>query len=188
MILFYKFSSNANAQSQQIFEDSWNFSRLDRLTMAAFLDEDSTIFVSILLMYAYTAIAYYFLYCFSSKMGEFEFYSSNTFIDRFVANHSIIITGVNQELSSEVAAKKIKKIFDSRFKGEDTKIVSCNTFRKTDNVTKHWRKVKLYKAKTAEYEQESFASGEAQMIWVGDKWKCNRRQVDACKFYSEKLD
>ena len=25
------------------------------------------------------------------------------------------------------------------------------------------------------------------MIWVGEKSKCNRRQVDACKFYEEKL-
>jgi hypothetical protein len=51
-------------------------------------------------MYTYTAVAYSFLYIFSSKMSDFEFYSSNTFIDRFVANHSIIITGVSEKLST----------------------------------------------------------------------------------------
>lgn len=85
-------------------------------------------------MYIYTFIAYYFLYVYSTKMGEFEFYSSDTFIGRFVANHSIIITEVNQSMSADDAAKKIKKVFDSRFKGEDTKVVSCNTFRKSANV------------------------------------------------------
>ena len=160
------------------------------MTLAAYLDEPSTAFWSIIVMYIYTFIAYYFLYIQSSKMGEFEFYSSDTFIGRFVANHSIIITGVNQKMGSEYAARKVKKVFDSRFKGEDTKVVSCNTFRKSANVQKYWRKVKVYRAKLAEYEQESFASAssEPQLIWVGSRAKCNYRQVDARKFYQEKLE
>ena len=59
------------------------------------LNDKSAVWSVILLMYCYTTFAYYFLYAFSSKMSEFEFYSSNEFIDRFVANHSLIITGIN---------------------------------------------------------------------------------------------
>ncbi len=122
------------------------------MTLAWYLDEKETIWVTIMLMYVYTAIAYLFLYSFSSKMSDFEFYSSNEFIERFVANHSLIITGVNQKMSTAVAAKEVKKVFDYRFREEDTKVVSCNTFRKTANVQKHWRKIKNYRAKKAEFD------------------------------------
>ena len=171
-------------------EYSWNFSRIDRLTIAAYLDETSAVFWSILIMYIYTFIAYYFLYVQSNKMAQFEFYSSDSFIGRYVANHSIIITGVNQKLNADVAAKKIKKVFDSRFKGEQTKVISCNTFRKSINVSKHWRKVKSYRAKLSEFNQESFASlsSEPHLIEVGSRLTCNYRQVDAVKFYQERLD
>lgn len=103
-------------------------------------------------MYFYSALAYWLLFRFSSKMSDFEFYSSNAFIDRFVANHSLIITGVNTALSTDQAQRKVKKVFDYRFRGEDTKVISCNAFRKTGNVQKHYRKVKNYTAKMAEFE------------------------------------
>ena len=140
MALLYNFSEMTNMEP----ENTWNFSRLDKLTIAAFLDERKAVWSVILLMYSYTAVAYYFLYSFSSRMSEFEFYSSNEFIDRFVANHSLIITGINQKISCKDAARKVKKVFDYRFRQEETKVVSCNTFHKTDNVQKHWHKVKKY--------------------------------------------
>lgn len=130
-----------------------------------------------MLLYLYTAIAYIFLLTFSSKMSDFEFYSSNAFIENYVANHSLIITGVNKELSTAMAAKKVKKVFDYRFRGEDTKVVSCNTFRQTANVQKHWRKVKSYRMKKAEFDQESYASGEQQYVEVGDWYKCNKQRI-----------
>jgi len=65
------------------------------LTLAAFLGSQYATWVIILLMYVHSAIAYYFLFRFSSQMGEFEFYSQDTFLDRFAADHAIIITGVS---------------------------------------------------------------------------------------------
>jgi len=127
--------------------DSWNFSRLDRVTLAFFMNEEETAYVSVAQMYLYSLLAYFFLFSFSAKMSEFEFFSSNAFIDRLVANHSLIITGVNTEMSTELAAKKVKKVFDYRFRGEDTKVVSCKAYRKSENMQKHWRKVKSYRAK-----------------------------------------
>ena len=52
----------------------------------------------------------------------------------------------------------------------------------------HWRKVKTFRAKQAEFEQESFASGEAKYITVGSRLKCNRRVVEGSKYYGEKLE
>ena len=184
MSLFYIYRDESVIEPRDY---SWNFSRLDKFTLAAFLNEKTAIMVSILLMYIYTAVAYFLLYMFSSKMTEFEFYSPNTFLDRFVANHSLIITGVSQQLSTEQVAKKVKKVFDFRFRGEGSKVVSCNAFRKTNDVKNDWRKVKNLKNKVAEYEGESFGSQESKLIWVGSALKCNQRQVDAHKFYSDKL-
>ena len=100
MFLLYRYQEVDSEQLGGVHpEDSWNFSRLDRLTLAAMLDEKHAVWVSILLMYLYSALAYYFLIDFSGKMSEFEFYSSNAFIDNFVANHSLIITGINDKLS-----------------------------------------------------------------------------------------
>ena len=189
MIVLNKYLDNDSASSTDVHpEDSWNFSILDKLTLAHAMANDMTGWVGIGLMYGYTLLAYIFLFSFSSKMSEFEFYSSNAFIDHFVANHSLVITGVNTELSVEQAAKKVKKVFDYRFRGEDTKVVSCNAFRKMENVQNHWRKVKAYRTKKAEFEQESFASGEAKYIKVGSRYKCNRRVVEGSKFYAEMLE
>ena len=79
-------------------------------------------------------------------------------------------------------------MFDYRFRQEETKVVSCNTFRKTENVQKHWRKVKKYRAQVEDYNTESYVSGNTSMIWVGSNAKCNRRQVDALKYYQDKLE
>lgn len=73
LTLVYKYSSDEEQGLDAT--TTWNFSRLDRLTLAAFLDKQSVSWVIILLMYTYSAIAYVFLYNFSSKMSEFEFYS-----------------------------------------------------------------------------------------------------------------
>ena len=54
-------------------------------------------------------------------------------------------------------------------------------------MQKHWRKVKNYRNKYNEYETESATSIEPKQIWVGKSHRCNRRQVEAVKYYGEKL-
>jgi len=75
-------------------------------------------------------------------MSTYEFQSANTFIDNFVASHSVIINGVNKQIGTEEASRKIAKVFQQRF-GKD-KVMSCNTFRKTFNVKKLWVNLQVY--------------------------------------------
>ena len=45
-------------------EDHWNFSRLDRLTLAVSIDDNDTVRIVILLTYTYSLFAYYLLFQF----------------------------------------------------------------------------------------------------------------------------
>ena len=90
-----------------------------------------------------------------------------------VASHSVIIRGVNTEIGTEEASKKISKVFEQRFKKHN--VISCNTFRKSYPLKKLWQNVKIYKSKLDELTEESSISGETKKIWVGKHSKCNRR-------------
>ena len=84
--------------------------------------------ISILMTYTYSLFAYYLLLKFCTQMSQYEFDTSEQYIDRFVARHSVIIRGVNTQIGTEEAAKKVTRLFDQRF-GKD-QVISCNTFRK----------------------------------------------------------
>ena len=75
-------------------------------------------------------------------MSGFEFQTASSFLDLFVASHSVIIRGVNTEIGTEEAAKKIGKVFEQRFKKSN--VISCNTFRKCYPLKKLWRDVQIY--------------------------------------------
>lgn len=107
---------------------TWNFSRLDLISLANAINDKSVINLVILMTLLYTTIAYYFLYVLCSKMSKFEFYSANNYIDRFVARHSVVITGVNPHIGTEEASQNVKKVFKKRFGKE--KVLSCNTYRR----------------------------------------------------------
>jgi hypothetical protein len=60
-------------------------------------------------------LAYVNIFSFAHEMSKNEFSSQVEYSDRYVARHSIIIRGVNRKIGTEEAAKKIGKIFESRF-------------------------------------------------------------------------
>lgn len=62
-----------------------------------------------------------------------------------MARHSVIIRGVNKNIGTEEAAKKIGKVFEQRF-GKSF-VISCNTYRQQKQPQKLYRKVKFYKKK-----------------------------------------
>lgn len=41
--------------------------------------------------------------------------------------------------------------------------------------------------KKAEFDQESYASGEQQYVEVGDWYKCNRQRIQGSTYYGQKL-
>lgn len=57
-------------------------------------------------------VAYFFIWVFCREMSQFEFSSSVEYQDRYVARHSVIIRGVNRDIGTEEAAKKIGKVFE----------------------------------------------------------------------------
>ena len=125
LIPTYLWLSESQTQNLDI---AWNFSRLDLVSLANAINDKSVIRLVILMTLLYTVVAYYFLYLISSKMSKFEFYSANNYIDRFVARHSVVITGVNPHIGTEEASQNVKKVFKKRFGKE--KVVSCNTYRR----------------------------------------------------------
>jgi len=72
----------------------------------------------IILMYCYILIAYLLIFKFSKQMAVFEFSSQVEYHDRYVARHAVIIRGVNRNIGTFEASKKIGKVFESRF-GKD---------------------------------------------------------------------
>ena len=89
-----------------------NYSVFDKLTLSNAIDDFDVTTVVILMTYLFCVFAYYLLYIFCSQMSSYEFYSANIFIDQLVASHSIIIRGVNTEIGTEEASKKIGKVFE----------------------------------------------------------------------------
>ena len=51
-------------------EANWNFSHLDKLTLASALDNKQTVNIAILMTYTYSLFAYYLLITFCTQMAE----------------------------------------------------------------------------------------------------------------------
>ena len=92
-------------------KDNWNFSRLDKLTLAASIDDNDTVRIIILLTYTYSLFAYYLLFQFCTQMSQYEYDTQEQYIDRFVSKHTVIIRGINTEIGTEEAKKKTQKLF-----------------------------------------------------------------------------
>lgn len=116
-------------------------------------------------------------------MLSFEFTSEIEYKDRYVANHSVIIRGINVELGTEEASQQVAKIFENRF-GERF-VISVNTFRPSKQPKKLYRKVKYYRKK---YEEalESAELNRGETITLGQRLKCDRRKVNKLEYFQEK--
>lgn len=122
-----------------------NYSLFDKLTLSNGIDDFDTTKIVILVTYLFCVFAYFLLYLFCSKMSQLQFYSANAYMDQFVASHSVIIRGVNTQIGTEEASKKIGKVFSQRFK--DQNVMACSTFRKYYPMKKLWQNVKIYRKK-----------------------------------------
>lgn len=139
----------------------------------------------IILMYVYVLVAYALIYKFSKSMASFEFSSQVEYHDRYVARHAVIIRGVNRNIGTVEVAKKVGRVFEQRFGKE--KVISCNTYRQSKQANKLHRKMKHYQKKLKDIKQQTELTGEAEMVWVGERLKCNRKRVNRLDYYEEKL-
>jgi hypothetical protein len=109
-------------------------------------------------------MAFLFVGKYSRDMLQFEFTSEIEYKDRYVANHSVIIRGINTELGTEEASQQVQKIFENRF-GERF-VISVNTFRPSKQPKKLYRKVKYYRKKYDE-ALESAELNKSETITLG---------------------
>ena len=47
--------------------------------------------------------------------------------------------------------------------------------------------MKHYQQKVKDIKQQTELTGEAEMVWVGERLKCNSKQVNRLDYYEEKL-
>ena len=126
-----------------LHEQKYNFllpdiSLLSSLTLADSLANPQIIWLVLIFTFLYTCIAYYTIITFSSTMSVFEFSPQEEYLDAFVAQHSIMIRGINKHIGVDTADKMILKVFEERFGAH--KIIAVHTIRKTDNVASLFRK------------------------------------------------
>ena len=165
---FHKFAS-------QCFH--WNFSHLDRITLAAALDDKRAVYSVLLLTLIYSMLAYGFLLSFCYQMSNTEFTSQEQFIDKFAANHAVFIRGVNKQISTKVAQQKVRKVFEHRFgKGE---VISCHAYKNCSQAQKIYKQVKVFKAKLDDLNQRLKETGDR----IGKLKKGTRLEVDAISYY-----
>jgi len=157
----------------------WNFSVLDKVSMASALDDSKVVYDMLLLTLFYSLVAYGFLASFCYEMSQTEFTSTEQFIDKFVAKHAVFIRGVNTQIGTKTVQSKVKKVFEQRFgKGE---VVATHAYRNSGKAHKIFKQIKATKLKLDElytcYKE------------TGDRGK--RKQgsnVDAIQYYEAKLE
>jgi len=135
----------------------------------------------------FSFIAYYMIFALSKKMSNFEF-PAVEFQDHIIAQHSIIIRGVAKDVGTEEANRNIRKVFEEHLGGKE--VVAVHTLRNCENVEKLYRKLKKYKYLVQQYRQVNHYAGstEREQIIIGSSWRCNKKLVDAEKYFSAKLD
>jgi hypothetical protein len=103
-------------------------SLLDHLTLADSLMNPQVVSFVLIMTVLYTVMALHMLvFDLGARMGsEFEF-SDGQYMETYVAEHSLMIRGINPELDVDVARGKILTLFGQRF--PKTKIVAVHVLR-----------------------------------------------------------
>lgn len=89
---------------------------LDHLTLADSLMNPQVVSLVLIMTVLYTVMALHMLvFDLAARMGsEFEF-SDGQYMESYVAEHSLMIRGINPELDVDVARGKILTLFGQRF-------------------------------------------------------------------------
>lgn len=115
-------------------------SYFDLVSLLYVLDDPKVYYVSLVLSTFTTVLAYLFLNDFCGEMTRFEFQPDQKIMDQFIQMHTLMIKGINPDISPETAERGIGKVFSLRFGARN--ILRIQLFRPFDNINKLIKKRK----------------------------------------------
>ena len=130
-------------------------------------------------------IAFYFLCEFCMEMMNCEFQPDKQIMDQFISLHTLLIRGINQEISADVAERGIGKIFIPRFGSKN--ILKIEAFRPIKNLKQLNSDRKLLKRqlrKTKKINKKA-ENGERVQIRTGSTFSV--QHSDAEIHYKQKI-
>ena len=102
--------------------------------------------------------------------------------------HTVMIKGINKNITPDAAVKGISKVFSLRFGAKN--ILKIQIFRQTGNITQLMKDRKSYKkkylkAKKFNKNQEKSGNLTRQRTTIGKQYLCNEQVVDSEDHYLE---
>ena len=87
---------------------------LDDMTLSKSLNNRTVSWIAVLATLLISIMIYFLVFRLSRKMMHFEF-QENQFKDFFIASHSIVVRGINPDISVEKSNKAVRKVFEKWF-------------------------------------------------------------------------
>ena len=129
-------------------------------------------FVALVLTFVVSAFAYYVLYEFCDEMSQFEFQPDQQILDQYIQLHTVMIHGINTNITMERAERGIRKVFSLRFGAHN--ILKIQLFRPTKNVNKLVKERIQVRKLLKRAERRNQNNSERQKIRIGNTFKCNK--------------
>lgn len=129
-------------------------------------------------------IIYYMIFRMSKKMMNYEF-QENLYKDFFIASHSIVVRGINKEISVEAANQAVRKVFEKWYSKKV--VLSVHTQRITGNVSKLYNKIRRVKQKIDKIKLSNHYNQYREILTIGKWFHLRYERVDAEDYYTNLL-
>ena len=114
-----------------------------QISLPLALLHENTYIAALIFTFISSMIAYYFLFNFCQEMSQFEFQPDQQVMDQFIQLHTVMIKGINKNISPESAERGIGKVFSLRFGHKQ--ILKIQIFRNIGNINKLIKSRKIQK-------------------------------------------
>lgn len=135
------YSNSKGNGDLDIDQSSW----YDLTSLSFSLDDQLVYYISLIMAIFTTVLAYLFMLDFCDEMTRFEFQPDQKIMDQFIQMHTLMIKGINPNMSPEKAMSGIGKVFSLRFGSKN--ILRIQVFRPVQNLKKIVGKRKNMKKK-----------------------------------------
>ena len=120
-------------------------------------------------------------------MLECEFQPDQQIMDQFIQLHTLLIRGINQNISTDTAERGIGKIFVPRFGTKN--ILKVEAFKPIKNLKELNMRRKCMKKKLKKTKKINKKNIDERVeIKLGSYLKCNISSADAESYYQEQLN